>query len=48
MLIFRFLHYIWFIDSGKLIILFYFERNNDMVLAFNIAHFPNFEINACL
>ena len=26
----------------------YFERKNEKVLAFNIAHFPNLEINASL
>ena len=26
----------------------YFERKNDKVLAFNIIHFPNFEISASL
>ena len=26
----------------------YFERKNDKVLTFNIAHLPNFEISASL
>ena len=26
----------------------YFERQNDMVLIFNIVHFPNFETSASL
>ena len=26
----------------------YFKRKNDKVLAFNIVHFPNFEISASL
>ena len=27
---------------------YYFERKNDKVLTFNIAHLPNFEIGASL
>ena len=45
--IFRFFHYIWFIDSENLFDS-YFERKNDKVLIFNIVHFPNFEISASL
>ena len=26
----------------------YFERKNDKILTFDIAHFPNFEISASL
>ena len=26
----------------------YFERKNEKALTFNIAHFPNFEINSSL
>ena len=47
LLIFRFFHYIWFIDSEDLI-RSYFERKNDKFLTFNIIHFPNFEINVSL
>ena len=46
-LIFRFFHYIWFVDS-KNSFHFYFERKNGKVLTFNIVHFPNFEISASL
>ena len=38
----------FFIIFGLLIVKFmfhsYFERKNDNLLAFNIVHFPNFEI----
>ena len=37
--------YIWFTDSENL---FYSERKNDKVLAFNIVHFPNFKISDSL
>ena len=49
LLIFRFCHYIWFIDS-KILLMYhsYFERKDDKVLTFDIVHFPNFEINASL
>ena len=47
LLIFRFFHYIWFIDSKNLFHS-YFERKNDKVLTFNIVHFPNFEIYSSL
>ena len=44
LLIFRFFHYIWFIDKLHS----YFERKTDKVLTFNIVHFPNLEISVFL
>ena len=40
LMIFRFIHYIWFIDSEN--VSFVLILN----LPFNIVHFPNFEISA--
>ena len=45
LLVFRFFHYIWFIDSENLFHS-YFDRKYDKVLTFNIAHFSNFEVSA--
>ena len=42
-LIFRFFHYIGFIDSEHLCFIL---QKNDEVLTINIVHFPNFEISA--
>ena len=47
LLIFRFFHYVWFIDSENLFHS-YFERKYDKVLTLNIVHFSNFEISASL
>ena len=44
-LLFRFFHYIWFIDSENLFHS-YFERKNDKVLTFHVIPFPNFERSA--
>ena len=46
LLIFRFFHYICFIDQEKLCFLFW--RKNDKVLKFDVVHFPNSEIIASL
>ena len=45
---FRLFHCIWFIDSENLCSIHILRQENEKVLAFNIAHFPNFEINASL
>ena len=47
LLIFRFVHYIWFINSENLFYS-YFERKNYNAMTFNIADFANFEISASL
>ena len=44
---FRYFHYIWFID-GENLFHSYFEKKNDKVLTFNIVYFPNCEISASL
>ena len=44
---FRFFHYVWFIDSENMF-RSHFKRKNDEVLAFDIVHFPNFDISASL
>ena len=41
--IFRFFHYIWFIDSENLCFILISKETT-----FNIVHFPNFEISASL
>ena len=44
LLILRFFHYIWLIDSEYS----HFERKYYKVLTFNIVHFPNFEMSTSL
>ena len=48
LLIFRFFHYIWFIDSKNLYFILILEEKMIKFLTFNIVHFPNFEISASL
>ena len=45
-LIFRFFHYIWFIDSENLCFILILKEKNDKVLTLNVVHFPNFGISA--
>ena len=47
LLIFKFFHYIWFIDNENLCFNFILKKN-DTVLTFNIVHFLNFEISVSL
>ena len=46
LVMFRFSHYIWFIDSENLCFILILKICK--VLTFNIVHFPNFEISASL
>ena len=46
--IFKFLHFIVFIDNENLCYNSYFEIINEKVLKFNIAYFPNFEKSTSL
>ena len=48
LLIFRFFHYIWFIDSENFYFIIILKEKNDKVLTFNIVHLPNFEISVSL
>ena len=48
LLVFRFFHYVWFIDSANLCFILILEEKDDQVLTFNIVPFPNFEISASL
>ena len=47
LLIFKFFHYIWFIDIENLFHS-YFEKKNDKDVPFNIFHLPNFEISTVI
>ena len=48
LLIFRFFHYIWFINGENLCFILILKEKIDNFLAFNIVHIPNFEISASL
>ena len=48
LLMFRFFHYIWFIDSENLCFILFLKGKMRKVLTFNIVHFPNFETSASL
>ena len=48
LLIFRFFHYIVFIDSENLCFILILNKKNDKNLTLSIVHFPNLEIRAYL
>ena len=43
---FRFFHYIWFIDSENSSFILILKETNYKILTFDIGHFPYFEISA--
>ena len=45
--IFRFFHYVWFIDSENVCFILILKEKMT-VFTFNIVHFPNVEISASL
>ena len=47
LLMFRFFHYIWFIDSENVYFILILKKKYK-VLTFNFVHFPTFEISLSL
>ena len=45
---FRFIHYIWFLNSEDLCFILILKGKTDKVLTINIVYFSNFEISASL